>query len=388
MLETLSLILNPLKPSEFHSDYYSKKPFHIGNQPNKFKNLFGWDSLNKVLNSSPVPHPTMKMVLEGRPILATDAESVIEKCKEGASLVIEEMHSFDTKVGELASNLTKEIGEPTRVNLYFSQPNQQGYNRHYDTHDVFILQIAGYKKWTVFDQTVQFPLFVQKFHDKQPPNIPLLDVTLEPGDVLYVPRGFWHEATAQIEPSLHLTLGIYARTGIDFLNWLIDELREDVDWRETFPLILKNEDQIKNDLSLNTIEHFQKLRSLISLKLNQEDLLNKYRKFCISQLKKIDPFNFSSQNPEHHFTEKTKFTRPNYQQVIVENNDGKVELIVWGKKINFSSAAEQLINYIFTSQTFTGKDALNAIPQLSWKDISVVLKILLEEDIIQINPEE
>jgi ribosomal protein L16 Arg81 hydroxylase len=184
MLKALSSLLDPISPPEFLSDYYSRKSLYIGSRPDKFKNLFSWRSLNAVLNSSPVPHPTMKMVLEGKQVIATDARSIIERCREGASLVIEEMHLYDNRVGELAAALSGEIGEPTRINLYFSQPSRQGYNRHYDTHDVFILQIAGFKSWKVFDATLRFPLFVQKIHGSIPPAETRLECTLEEGDVL------------------------------------------------------------------------------------------------------------------------------------------------------------------------------------------------------------
>src|SRR5688500_9536916 len=159
MSKTLAAILHPLGKSEFCSDYYSKKPLYVGTCPDKFKNLVDWKSLNRIINSSPVPHPTIKMGIDGKRVLTKDASEIIEWCREGASLVIEEVHKYDKRVGKLAAELSREMSEPTRVNLYLSQPSRQGYNRHYDTHDVFILQIAGFKEWRVFDATVEFPLF-------------------------------------------------------------------------------------------------------------------------------------------------------------------------------------------------------------------------------------
>src|ERR1043165_535034 len=103
MSEALASLLDPVTPSEFCTDYYSIKPIYIGNCPNKFVDLFSWEALNKVLNSSHSPHPTMKMVLEGKPVLVTDASSIIDRCRHGASLVIEEMHRYDSKVGKLAA---------------------------------------------------------------------------------------------------------------------------------------------------------------------------------------------------------------------------------------------------------------------------------------------
>jgi ribosomal protein L16 Arg81 hydroxylase len=329
----------------------------------------------------------MKMVLEGKPVIPTDAGSIIERCREGASLVIEEVHKYDEYVGKFAAELSCEMSEPTRVNLYLSQPSRQGYNRHYDTHDVFILQIAGYKGWRVFDSTVKFPLFVQKFHDTVPPTIPLLECTLEPGDVLYIPRGHWHEATAQVEPSMHLTLGIYARTGIDFLSWLTNELRDDVRWRETFPLVLKENLDINSKTSPVISEHFEKLRELLVSKITVPSLLNEYRKFCVAQEQRLNPFSFPPQvlNPLP-VSQRTNFSRPSYQQIFLERKSdvGIIEITVWGKVLKFSAPAEKVLRYIFSASAFSGNELLEFDPDLSWNDIATVLNCLVQEEIIEV----
>jgi ribosomal protein L16 Arg81 hydroxylase len=384
MPKTLASILHPLTPVEFSAKYYSKTSLHIKDSPSKFQRLFGWGSLNRILNSSPVPHPTMKMVLEGKPVLPEDAKDTVDAIRNGASLVLEEIHRYDLNVGKLAAGLANDIGEPVRVNLYLSQPGRQGYNRHYDTHDVFILQIAGYKGWQVYDFTIKFPLFKQKGHHSNPPDDLRLGCTLGPGDVLYIPRGHWHEATAQVEPSMHLTVGLYARTGIDFLTWLTNELRADVRWRETFPLILKDNSEQLQECDPKTTEYFEILKRLIDAEINEPSLLDKYRRFCIAQERKVDPFSFPSQILETERTNpESRFARPDYQQVSLEKrSDGKIELIVWGNILTFSGPAENILRYIFSTFAFSGHDLLNIAPELRWDDISTVLRPLLHEELI------
>lgn len=390
MPDTLNSILSPMTPSEFANDYYSKKTFHLTDTPSKFEELFNWDSLNRILNSSPVPHPTMKLVLEGKPVLADEAVGVIDACRNGASLVLEEIHKYDRSVGELAAGLAKDIGEPVRVNLYLSQPSRQGYNRHYDTHDVFILQIAGYKGWQVYDFTVEYPLFKQKGHHKNPPDELRLGCTLSPGDVLYIPRGHWHEATAQVEPSMHLTVGLYARTGIDFMTWFTNELRADVNWRDTFPLILKDGlSAPSEECDPRTIAHFQKLRGLIDAAIAEPTLLDNYRKFCIAHERKIDAFNFPAQVlPISEISPNSQFIRPDYQQASFETkDDGKIKVIAWGRILTFSSPAEAILRYVFSTSRFTGQDLINVAPELNWSSISMLLKTLVREELILVRDE-
>jgi ribosomal protein L16 Arg81 hydroxylase len=54
---------------------------------------------------------------------------------------------------------------------------------------------------------------------------------LEDGDVLYIPRGWWHEASGVGEVTLHLTFGIHQRTGVNLVHWLADQLRASADFR-------------------------------------------------------------------------------------------------------------------------------------------------------------
>jgi ribosomal protein L16 Arg81 hydroxylase len=390
MTNMLSKILYPISALDFGSNYYSKKSLYIGEQPDKFKSLFGWESLNQILNSSPIPHPTMKIVLDGKPITdITDANSIINWCQKGATIIIDQIHKYDRNIGELAANLSREIGEPIQVNMYFSQPSHQAFTRHYDHHDVIILQISGFKGWKVCEATedTQFPLFVQKHHGLNPPKNPCFECTLAPGDVLYIPRGHWHEATAQVEQSMHLTVGIDARTGIDFLSWLVDELRDDVRWREAFPLVFKEELSGEEPLSPATLNHFDKLRQLLREQISVPSLPYDYHRFCVATARKNNPFTFPFHTLENPVTygKYKRFVRPQYQESILESHPStrSVEVLVHGKLYNFSESAEGLLRFIFTSTVFDEEELLKSSPELSWDDILVILNCLVREVIIQ-----
>ena len=69
----------------------------------------------------------------------------------------------------------------------------------------------------------------------EPDDEPAWAGVLEEGDLLYLPRGWWHEAAALDGPSLHLTFGVYRRTGLDLLDALRGELRESEVFREDLP---------------------------------------------------------------------------------------------------------------------------------------------------------
>ncbi|NES86183.1 MAG: hypothetical protein F6K10_35120 [Moorea sp. SIO2B7] len=386
MTKTLTSVLTPLTPSEFYSQYYSKKACHIKGMAGKLDGLFGFTSLNRILNTSPIPHPTMKMVLDGDLLYVTDSISIVDKCRDGATLIIDQVDKYDEKVGKFATAVAAETGQPNQVTMYYSQQDNQGFSLHYDTHDVFILQLSGFKNWIVLHPTIEFPLFHQKVHGSNPPQEPYLECTLGPNDVLYIPRGHWHKAVATKEASLHLTLGILERTGIEFLGWLVDELREEVKWREAFPVTNFSESLVPGDLSLASYQHFENLKNLLIEKLNRPELLKQYSEFCIARQKNPMPFNFPHQvlkNPTEDNAYR-KFRRPSYQQAIIKKDidQGFVEVIVWGKVFRFNLPAESLLSYIFSVTEFTDEELKASLPKLSSDSIKTLLNSLICEGIV------
>jgi len=98
-----------------------------------------------------------------------------------------------------------------QVNAYITPRSSLGLGLHADAHDVFVLQVHGRKRWEVYrpgpgsDPEVYRP---GPGSDPKAPGQRLLDVTLEPGDCLYVPLGFPHAVWTEQSASAHLTVGV------------------------------------------------------------------------------------------------------------------------------------------------------------------------------------
>jgi hypothetical protein len=104
-----------------------------------------------------------------------------------------------------------------QTNIYFTPPRAQGFKPHWDTHDVFVLQTAGSKSWSIFDTKIPLPLLGQKFDpEKDKPGEVSQEFVLEAGDMVYIPRGVMHAARSTDLPSLHITTGLMAYTWADF----------------------------------------------------------------------------------------------------------------------------------------------------------------------------
>ncbi|MFF0024486.1 cupin domain-containing protein [Streptomyces sp. NPDC005496] len=152
----------------------------------------------------------------------------------GYTVVINKVHCRESAVAGLCRALENALHHPVGANLYLTPRNGQGFAPHMDTHDVFILQLHGTKEWHVGNPLRHLPLPL----DEQG-EVELLDFrkfTLTPGDVLYLPRGFPHEALTSASSSLYLTVGVYAYRWLDLMIETLSVLADDnVQFRSALP---------------------------------------------------------------------------------------------------------------------------------------------------------
>ena len=99
---------------------------------------------------------------------------------------------------------------PVGSNAYLTPPQSQGFAPHWDDIDAFILQLEGQKRWRLYAPTSSshiLPMRSSRDFNRDELGDVILDVVLEPGDLLYLPRGMVHEAeTVGEKASLHLTI--------------------------------------------------------------------------------------------------------------------------------------------------------------------------------------
>jgi len=136
----------------------------------------------------------------------------------GATVVLQGLHRNHPPVIDFVRRLGTELGHPCQANAYLTPPSSRGFAAHYDVHDVFVLQLAGEKRWRVHRPVLESPLRSQPWQQHRSAvaaaagREPVIDEVLRPGDALYLPRGYLHAATALGEVSAHLTVGIHAVT--------------------------------------------------------------------------------------------------------------------------------------------------------------------------------
>ena len=142
---------------------------------------------------------------------------------DGATIVFQSLQRWWPPVADFCRELEAALGHPVQANAYLTPAGAAGLDPHHDTHDVFVLQVHGSKAWIVREPVLKQPLPHQHSDHEEAGSQPVLfEAELQPGDCLYLPRGFVHSARAQREASLHLTLGVLATTAHDVALELVE----------------------------------------------------------------------------------------------------------------------------------------------------------------------
>jgi hypothetical protein len=167
-----------------------------------------------------------------QPIPMVDMDRLGKLIQDGMTAVLDSTDTFDPTLEVACRALQWWTGELVKVNTYLTTRDASGFDLHWDDHDVIVVQVAGAKSWEVRAATRVAPMF----RDTEPPGEPSTETvwsgTMTAGDIMHIPRGFWHratraergEATAD-DFSLHVTFGIEQRTGVDWIAWLADQAR-------------------------------------------------------------------------------------------------------------------------------------------------------------------
>jgi ribosomal protein L16 Arg81 hydroxylase len=246
--QSLQDLLAPVSMQDFLRLYWGKEFLRLPGPPEKLQGLFPWNHLNVVLSHYRLNPPRMRLVKEGAAIKpgaylqiidgksrSVRAPDFTRLLGEGATLIIDEAEELYAPLRNLVVSLERIFRIPIQANLYAGWRTSKGFNLHWDSHDVLVLQIAGRKSWKVYEPTRDFPLR-DDYETAPPPEKLVWEGILREGEVLYMPRGWWHVACPLDEPCLHVTLGLRNHTGIDLVRWFADFLEETADFRRDLPL--------------------------------------------------------------------------------------------------------------------------------------------------------
>ncbi len=241
----------------FGSAYWAREPL-LSHHPQGFTDLLSAADVDELVCERGIRTPFFRVVQEGQTVGGTtrtaaagsrqindlvSPDAVRDAYAGGATLILNSLHRIHPPLVRFCRELAAELGHGTQCNAYVTPPGSQGFSAHHDTHDVFVLQVDGHKRWNVYAPALTLPLSFQpsKALAGDAPlvpegTLPLMSVTLGPGDALYLPRGYIHEAETNENRSIHLTVGVLATTAYDVVRDVLELIADDESFRRPLPL--------------------------------------------------------------------------------------------------------------------------------------------------------
>lgn len=228
-------IIFPFAATEFREDYFERKPALFPAAVLGIRDA--WPVFDDAL-SHVDPTPDYIKLLDGSRVgQGAFVEEYVDigvrrrrirkeilhaRMAAGATLVVNRMDIFSPAVGDICMQISRFAGAQASANGYASFGGEPATDVHWDTHDVFVVQLAGRKLWKLYAPTLPLPISSQTSTDRKDevPDTVFSEQTLETGDILYVPRGWWHRvAPIDQNETFHLAVGVHAPLVLDYVIW-------------------------------------------------------------------------------------------------------------------------------------------------------------------------
>ncbi len=161
---------------------------------------------------------------------------IYDRLRAGATLIVNKIRG-DSKISDLERQIARLTGRETLTSGYVAFGAKSSFRSHWDTRDLLAIQFIGRKRWIIHVPSMEAPLYMQQSKDVEKeyprPAEPFMDIVLEPGDVLYLPRGWWHDPLPLGEQSFHLTVGMYPPMIFEYLQWVCQKMPAFVEARQS-----------------------------------------------------------------------------------------------------------------------------------------------------------
>ena len=234
--DPLSYLISPISKTEFFKTYHEKEALlSKHNDANRFHGLLSIDRIDEIIASTELPPSSLDMVRKEPPIERSyytfkngniDRGAVIRHYQEGATIILPQLHLADEILAKFCRSLESVFSSHVQTNIYLTPGSSQGFNTHFDDHDVFVIQLSGTKKWRLYQKPIDNPYRGESFNTKDYKAGELQkEFELKEGECVYIPRGLMHDAISVGEKaSLHITVGLIVKKWADLMLEALSEV--------------------------------------------------------------------------------------------------------------------------------------------------------------------
>lgn len=274
----LSELLGTIPQATFLNEFYLRQPFALNNACHQFSALGDRAALIRLLSASGVDAIAGRQgaTYQGEyPTTSSEIDGVLD---EGYTIGIRHAERHDPGLANLARRFHDAFAAAVNVHLYCTPASHPGFGWHYDAEEVFILQTEGRKEWWLRKNTVNpWPLLdaIPKDQRYEREIMPVMHCTLEAGDWLYVPSGYWHKTVASTT-SISLSVGLQAPTALDIHDLLRSRLSASMLWRQRLPCGGQANPASDEELLAAYRAVIKDLRSDLDATLNDDQLIRSF----------------------------------------------------------------------------------------------------------------
>ena len=379
-------LIAPLTKAEFYSKYFEQRPFLIKRDlPEYFSSYLNIKQVEEILTTRKLQKSDLRIVKQGllKPTDeylnsndTVDTNKALDAFQNGSTLIFEHLDLQHKPIGQMLYRLEAETLLGLRSNVYLTPKNNSGFSTHWDSHDVFILQIEGEKVWNIYDAPIELPNTDQTKHQRKTleqvsPN-KIQQITLQPGDIFYMPRGFVHEPATNTTASLHVTVGIRQHT----VEHMLTKTLED---------ICCSNAELRKVLQLEQELDQQHIKSILIDEINSYDF-NKpkqslFRRYIKSRIPKRDTELFRTSAEDITLSTPLRIVQPSVYQLFSRQND--IQLCFDGKSIRFPTVLKQTLEHVFQIQSFVPSE----LESLDDNSKLVFVRKLYKEGFLEIEKE-
>jgi ribosomal protein L16 Arg81 hydroxylase len=335
----LPALFAPIAVADFFRTHWERQPLHVHRgDAHYYDSIISNADLERIISSADLRYPAIQLARNGTYLPAEaytkaikhgseffngvpDLQQVQSEYRSGATVVLPALQRTWAPLRELCAMLEKDFSHPAHANAYLTPGDSPGFTPHYDTHEVFVLQIAGTKRWRVYPPPHHLP------HRSQPfvpigfvLPAPLIELELKPGDLLYLPRGYVHAANTSQGHSAHITVGMTVYTWVELIAELIGSARETAQFRTALPPGFATRDDLKKTLRDGLVRCIEQLRNNVDDRVI-ESFLQKVQAGRIAP----EAATFQSDVRVIGLQTKLKVPDPGSYRVITENRNAVLE---------------------------------------------------------------
>lgn len=238
-MKVLSQMLGEIPLGKFLESNFTKLPFSYPHGAKQFTDLLNWEVVKNIINKK---NSVLRIVQDGRVVrdyVEMNFDEANSFYQNGNTLLVRFAEKSDEKLREVCEDFAESFHTKVDIQLYCTPEGHNAFGWHYDVEEVFIIQCEGSKTYTIRPNTwhpnplvSSIPKDLGYENERTPQQ---LSITLEKGDWLYIPSGWWHIARTQKE-SMHISIGLMPSSAVDILEFAPKFLAHQKFWRTRMPV--------------------------------------------------------------------------------------------------------------------------------------------------------